>query len=124
MHFSNANLFCSSCNFNTCMLPLNYNWSFYLFAATLCSLLSGCLLMVTHWSTHLIKMATVMSWQNQTRMLQTQRSSSWTVGQANPYLVICTEPVCMRECCWPYMTEVWVSRTFCFLRMNNTAHKA
>lgn len=51
-------------------------------------------------------MVTVTSWQNQILMLQTRRSWNLTAGLVNPFLVICTGPVFMRGCCWPYTTEV------------------
>lgn len=76
------------------------------YAVTRCSQPRGCPLMVTHWSTHSTRMGIATSWQSQTLMLRTLRNWSWTAGLENPFLVICTGPVCMRGCCWPYMTEV------------------
>ncbi len=77
-----------------------------LITVTPCSRPSGCLLTGTHWSIRSIRMATVTSWRNRILTLQIQRSWNWTAGPANPYRVICTEPVCMKECCWLYTTEV------------------
>lgn len=85
---------------------------FLLFSASLitvtpCSQPNASLLMVTHWNTRLTKTGTGIFWLNQTLTRLTQKNSSWTAGLENPFLVICTDPVCMRECCWPCMTEVF-----------------
>lgn len=89
---------------------INMCFSSRLLSVTPCFQPSACLLTATHWSIPLIKMATATSWQNQILTLQTRRNSSWTAGPANPFPAICTGPVCMRGCCWPYTTEVRRSR--------------
>lgn len=87
-------------------LPVNICASSSPITATPCFQPSACLLTVTRLSIPSIKTATVTFWLNQILTLQTRRSWNWTAGQANPFLVICTGPVCMRGCCWPYTTEV------------------
>lgn len=75
-------------------------------SATHCSQPSGCPPTATRWSTPSTRTATATSWPSRILTPRTRRSWSWTAGRANPSLVTCTGPACMRGCCWPCTTEV------------------